>query len=120
MKKLIVITSLFLFACASTAQNKIPSSEAKNNVGKTLTACGKVESARYLSSSKGQPTFLNVGKPYPNQELTVVIWGNNRAKFGTPETAYNQKNICITGLIEDYKGKPQIEAKEKEQIQIKK
>jgi len=73
-----------LFALLAVAEKKYSTSEAKEHFGETATVCGEVVSARYADSTKGQPTFLNLDKPYPNQVFTVVIWGNNRSKFGTP------------------------------------
>jgi hypothetical protein len=54
----------FLFALNTTAQtNKISAAEAKDHVGETRTVCGKVVSTHYATSSKGQPTFLNLDEP---------------------------------------------------------
>jgi hypothetical protein len=65
--------------CISIAQTQtLTSSEAKAHSGSTATVCGKVMSPRYATSPKGQPTFLNFDKAYPNQEFTVVIWGSDR------------------------------------------
>jgi micrococcal nuclease len=59
-------------------------------------------------------------KPYPNQIFTVLIWGSDRNKFKeAPEDMYNSKMICVTGLIKDYKGKPEIIVNDPEQIKIK-
>jgi len=59
---------------------------------------------------------LNLDKPYPNQVFTVVIWGNNRSKFGTPEDAYEGKRICVSGKITAYGGLPEIVADDPKQI----
>jgi DNA/RNA endonuclease YhcR with UshA esterase domain len=40
--------------------------------------------------------------------FTAVIYGDNRSKFGTPETSLRGKRICVTGQISDYGGKPEI------------
>jgi hypothetical protein len=41
-----------------------------------------VVSTKWASGSKGQPTFLNIGNPYPDENrLTVVIWIQNRGNF---------------------------------------
>jgi hypothetical protein len=48
--------------------------------------------------------------------FTAVIFGENRAKFGTPEKDYLDREICITGKIEDYNGKPEIIVTEPQQI----
>jgi hypothetical protein len=97
----------------------ITATAAKDHIGEEATVCGEVASARYAASSRGRPTFLSLDKAYPNEPFTVVIWGENRAKFGKPEQAYKDKEICITGKIETYKGKPQIVAGDPVQIQSK-
>jgi hypothetical protein len=77
----------FLFAFSTLAQtDKITAAEAKDHVGETRTVCGKVTSTHFASKSKGEPTFLNLDEPYPKEVFTIIIWGSDRAKFGTPET----------------------------------
>src|SRR5690348_6905740 len=98
----------FVLVSPSLAQKKLTPLEAKNHIGETSTVCGSVVTTRYTASTKGQPTFLNLEKPYPNQIFTVVIWGSNRAKFVSPETEYKEKRICVTGKITDYRGVPEI------------
>lgn len=98
----------------------IKAEEAAQHIGDSITVCAKVFTARYLERSKGQPTLLNMGAAYPNQPLTVVIFGEDRAKFGTaPEQAYNDKEICVTGVLQLFNEKPQIVVRNKEQITIK-
>jgi hypothetical protein len=77
-----------------------------------------VVSARYADATKGQPTFLNLDKPYPSQVFTIVIWGENRSKFGKPENDYNGKRICVTGKITAYAGLPEIVAEDPKQLRI--
>ena len=50
--------------------------------------------------------------------FTIVIWGDDRAKFGTPETTYASKRVCVTGTIEEYRGKPEIVATTPGQISV--
>ncbi len=102
----------------SEAQITISAEQASKHIGETATVCGKVVDARYASSSKGRPTFLNLDKPYPNQIFTVVIWGEDRDKFGKPEEKYKDKYICVTGKIISYRGIPEIIAKDPSQIKI--
>lgn len=115
--------AVFLFAGLTFAvclfgQKKLIPSEAKEHFGETATVCGEVVSTRYAESSKGQPTFLNLDKPYPNQIFTAVIWGENRSKFGKPEDDYKGKQICVSGKITAYAGQPEIVATEPKQITI--
>jgi hypothetical protein len=44
--------------------------------------------ARYLQRSTKQPAFLNPGKPDPDQSFSVVSFGSDRARSGTPEIAF--------------------------------
>jgi hypothetical protein len=107
-----------LLAASIVAQTKLTASEAKEHFGETAIVCGAVVSTRYAESSKGQPTFLNLDKPYPNQIFTVVIWGSSRSKFKTPEEDYKDKKICVTGKITAYDGLPEIIADDPKQIHI--
>jgi hypothetical protein len=107
-----------LFALPTLAQKKYSASEAKEHFGETATVCGEVVSTRYAASTKGEPTFLNLDKSYPNQIFTVVIWGSNRSRFGTPETDYKSKRICVTGKITAYAGQPEIVVEDPKQIRI--
>ena len=56
-------------------------------MGEKATVCGKVVGIHFVSSGKGQPTFVHFDEPYPDQIFTLVIWGSERPKFGRPETA---------------------------------
>jgi hypothetical protein len=108
-----------LLATLVHAQNSISTAEAKNHVGEQATVCGEVASAHYAARSRGNPTFINLDKPYPNQVFTILIWGSDRPKFGDPEEAYRSKHICVTGKISDYKGVPEIIAYEPSQIKVR-
>jgi len=114
-----ILAALVAFVLWSTlgyAQGSISAVEAKNHVGEKATVCGEVASTRYAARSRGNPTFINLDKPYPNQVFTVLIWGNDRPKFGDPEEAYHDRHICVTGKISDYKGVPEIVAYDPSQI----
>jgi DNA/RNA endonuclease YhcR with UshA esterase domain len=117
-RRTLLLTPLLtiILATSATAQRKLTASEAKDHLGETATVCGSVVSTRYATSTKGQPTFLNLDKPYPNQIFTVLIWGENRSKFGTPESEYKGKRVCVTGQITEYKGVPEIVAHDPQQI----
>ena len=107
-----------LWAALGLAQTSISAAEAKNHVGERATVCGEVASVHYAARSRGNPTFINLDKPYPNQIFTVLIWGSDRPKFGDPEETYRSKRICVTGKISDYKGVPEIVAYEPSQIKV--
>jgi hypothetical protein len=91
---LVASGALSLWAVATVAAPITPD-EAASHVGQTATVCGAVASTKYDAHFRSQPTFLDFGKPYPNQVFTVVIFGSNRAKFGTPETTFQRKTrLC--------------------------
>jgi len=94
--------------------------EAKNHIGERATVCGQVASARYADRSKGQPTFLNLDEPYPREIFTILIWGQDRPKFGAPESKYRDANVCVTGKITSYRGTPETIATEPAQISSQK
>jgi hypothetical protein len=102
------------------AQKKLSAAEAKDHLGEAATVCGTIVSTRYAASSRGRPTFLNMDKPYPNQVFTILIWGNNRSKFGRPEVDYKDKRTCVTGTISDYRGTPQMVADDPRQLALSK
>jgi hypothetical protein len=87
--------------------------EAKANVGKTLTVCGPVAGTFYATGSNGQPTFIDLGFRNPDpKRFTVLIWGRNRVTFPfAPEQEYSGKQrLCAHGTVADFRGVPQIEA----------
>ena len=117
-KARVVSLLVILWSALGFAQTSILAAEAKNHVGERGTVCGQVASTHYATQSRGNPTFLNLDKPYPKQVFTVLIWGSDRPKFGEPEETYRNKHICVTGKITDYKGAPEIIAYEPSQIKV--
>jgi DNA/RNA endonuclease YhcR with UshA esterase domain len=103
---LLAPVALVVWAGAAYAASLAPD-EAARHVGENATVCGVVASATYASRLNAQPTFLNLGKPYPDQVFTAVIFGKDRSKFGTPETLRG-KQVCVMGEIRLYHGKPEI------------
>ena len=94
--------------------------EAKYHIGERTTVCGPVVDATWARGSRGQPTFLNMGKKYPDSDrFTMVIWIQNRPNFpSSPESYYYGKTVCVTGLITEYQGIAQIEVSTSPQIQV--
>jgi len=100
------------------ADQTIPAAEAAKHVGEKATVCGVVASASYASRTKGQPTFLNLDKPYPHAIFTALIWGDDRTKFDQPEVKLRDKRICTTGTITLYKDVPEIVLREPSQLRV--
>jgi len=98
---------------------EVPLAEAGLHVGQVARVCGRVETAAHIPSAKGRPTFLNLGRPYPDQLFTIVIWEQARSRFEEPpERFFDGKEVCVTGRIETYRGKPQIVVSGPEQIVV--
>lgn len=114
-----ILLAIILFTAQVTfAQKTIDINEAINKVGDTVTICTKIFGGRFMENSKGSPTLLNAGASYPNSPLTVVVTGEARKLFDfKPEEYYKDKSICVTGVIELYKEKPQIVVTKKSQIE---
>jgi hypothetical protein len=105
---IICAVPLAMSAAVGQDAKKMPAAQPGQYIGERGTVYGIVASSRYLSSSRSKPTFLNLGKPYPIESFTVVIWPDDRPQFGHPEDTYLHKNICVSGGITSYQGKPQI------------
>ncbi len=70
--------------------------------------CGIVAGVYYDARNAGQPTFVDLGHPYPNQTFTIVIWGRNRSHFTPPPESWQGEKICVTGRVKLYRGTPEI------------
>lgn len=119
MKLLLIFLSGCLFSASSNAQQKVELKDIGKHMGDSVQVCGKIYGGKYLESASNQPTFLNMGAAYPNQPLTLVIWGATRKKLSfIPEKKLEHKNICVRGKLDVFKGKPQIVIKDEIQITI--
>lgn len=76
--------------------------------------------AEYASSSKGKPTFIDIGAAYPSKSrLSITIWGKNRSAFSTPpEKLYEGKTIAVRGKVYLYDGVCNVEVTSPDQITI--
>ncbi len=96
----------------------VPVDSVKFYVGKTITVCSKVQST-FVTKGEKKTTYINFGKPYPNNTFTAVIFSSDSGNFKyIPSEFLKEKNVCITGKVELYKDKPQIIVKKEEQIKI--
>ena len=105
VKTIVYITALLLCASIGQAQT-LTASQAKAHVGENATVCGTVAGEHTATRSRGEPTFINLDAPYPNQIFTILIWVEDRANVGTlPRVG---SHTCATGLIKDFRGVPEI------------
>jgi hypothetical protein len=92
------------------------------HAGEVRIVEGIVVTTYYAEKSKGNPTFLDFHDPYEGY-FKALIWDDNREKFiqafpPNPETYFLNKNVRIKGLIETYKGAPEIILNDPSQIWI--
>ncbi len=80
--------------------------------------CGTVASVYRDVHGGGQPTFVDLGHDYPDQDFTVVIWQRDLYRFDPPPSSWEGKRICVTGRVKTYKGRPEIIAYGPGQVEI--
>jgi DNA/RNA endonuclease YhcR with UshA esterase domain len=100
--------SLWAFSAGAVALSPV---DTMGHIGQTATVCGAVASADYAAGSRANPTFLTLVDPdqaNSNRALTAVIYGSDRAKFGTPEMTLQGQRICVTGHISYFRGRPEM------------
>jgi hypothetical protein len=93
---------------------------AKRYAGHKRTVKGPVKGTKYASSTSGRPTFINIGRNYPNRRrFTVVIWGKYRSAFPSkPEVLYRGKTVLATGKVRVYKGVAQMYIRSPSKLRI--
>ena len=117
MKKLLLlITSICLWQISFS--QTVPLDSVQFYEGKTITVCSKVQST-FLTKGDKKTTYINFGQPYPNTTFTAVIFEGVLANFKyTPSEYLKDKQVCLTGKITIYKGKPQMIISKEEQIKV--
>ena len=111
------IAMLALLLCTIAARTGEPivikDSEAIKYVGKEVEVRGRVIS---VTTSPLGTTFINFGGEYPNQRFAGFIAAGSRIAADQRLTMIQGKTISITGRIELYKGKPEIQVISTDQI----
>ena len=106
MKHLLI---LFISLCGlmASAQTKIAAKDAAKHLNDSVTICDKIYSTKLIENTG--MVLLDVGDSHPDQYLTIVIKGEDKTKFpANPEDYYKGRDVCVTGKLIDYKGKPEI------------
>lgn len=87
---------------ASDAAEQISSTRAAFHIGETIMVCGQVSDVAHLNKR----TILNLGNPYPREEIGLLIWNsdlpNFNAQFGDISRLEGHL-VCGVGTIEVYK-----------------
>ena len=94
-------------------KNGIAITDANKYFGKQVTICEHVYGIKEYPAT----TQINLGGKFPNNPLTIIIFAKNYSKFSkSPVELFTDKNVCVKGKIEEYKGKFQIVLESEEDI----
>jgi hypothetical protein len=92
--------------------NAVTWKTARQSVGDVVRVKARVVTSFYARSSRGRPTFVNLGYDHPDaRRLTLVIWGADRVNFPrAPERMFPAGTmVCAQGMVSTYRGVPEIE-----------
>lgn len=111
--KLLSLLAFILIGTISHAQT-ISAYRVKDSIGKTATVCGSVTGTH----TTDKVMLLNMGGKYPDNAFTVAIDKDSAATFSYQLATLDGADICVTGLVKEYKGKPEIEVTNEKQIKL--
>jgi hypothetical protein len=94
LRKFITFTVLIFRATAAHAGTLSPE-EAVRHVGENATVCGVVASTNYAARATSAPTFLDLGKPYPNQVFTAVTFGSDQRNSESRKLRSEQHKFAL-------------------------
>jgi endonuclease G len=118
MKKLVLLFAAVLFSCHLWAQNTVSADSLTYFEGQLIRVCATV-TGTHISTGKSETTFINFGEPFPKHFFSLVIFQKDAESFSyKPAEFMNGKNICITGKVKLYKGRPEIIISNEKQIRF--
>ena len=85
---------------AAADDSRISADELANNIGRLVTFCGKVYSAKQQKDELGPHSVFYVAGKYVNEFVDIKI--RLKAGYSFPASLYstlNFKNVCITGTV---------------------
>lgn len=85
----------------------IAPADARAHAGEDAVVCGRLAQIRSWNSL----TFLNFDAPYPDSPFAAVVADENAHAFAGINRAAGGR-LCVSGRIELYNGRPQIQLKE--------
>jgi len=108
MKKTCLVLLIAFATLKVSAQTTITAKDAAKHIGEEVTICDKVFGGKFLNIPG--LTLLDLGGgSHPNELLSLVIKGDDRKKFTVaPEDKFKGQQVCVTGKLVDYRGKPEI------------
>jgi hypothetical protein len=115
----LLLCGFYGLTLASSGAQQLSAADAKQHTGEVATVCGQVASIHFAAHSRGEPTFLDLDAAYPNQVFTVLVWGEDRAKFGNIDAQYSKAHVCVHGTITQYRGGPEMVVHDPSSISIR-
>lgn len=117
MKNLFIVLAIALLPAFKASAQTVAAKDALKHIGKKVTICDKVYGVKRADHLKAKVIILYLGGDYPNQLVTVVtISEDNGSPTNRSEADYKGKDICVTGVIVNNKGKAQITVTEPKQV----
>lgn len=110
------LLTIFILGGSARAASFLQPEEAIDHVGERAKVCGLVATATFAERTRGQPTFLNLGRPYPQHVFTALVWGADRSAFSYAPESLQGAVICVQGTISEYGGRAEIIVKQPSQI----
>ncbi|MCB8999038.1 MAG: hypothetical protein H6540_03075 [Bacteroidales bacterium] len=90
--------------------------DADRFIGDVARIYGRVDEVWYERQSDNY--YLYFGAPYPYQDFTVILSGNDARRFSyRPERYFTNRNLVVTGLVSMWDGKPEMLIKRKSQVE---
>ena len=104
----------------ASCDNPISWQTVGQHIGNTVSVHGPVMAVTQKEGIRGNPTWIEVGAAYPTpSRLKVVIWIEDKPRFPMVLPGLlDGKNVCITGLVTDYKGVAQIVMRDAGQLSL--
>jgi hypothetical protein len=115
MKRLFLLAVTIMLLLIKVSAQTVPAKDALKHTGKKVTICDKVYGVKITDNKKEAALYL--GGDYPNQLVTVIAIGDDQVNAkNRSEADYKGKDICVTGIIVNNKGKAQITVTEPKQV----
>lgn len=106
-----------LVAAGTSCANPVNWREATKFVGQQVAVTGKIMRITERKNVRGSPTWIEIGAAYPApNRLTLVIWGEQRAKFSQLNRSAISRQACAQGTVQLYRQQLQIELKQPKQL----
>jgi len=118
--KSFIFSVIFLFSLNSFAQSDtISAATAKNYIGKEVVLKGILKGVKPYSDRNGKEIlFIDIDESFPNTEIGVTVFPD-----AVPEVKITKddvgRTVYISGIVQDYKGKPSLPISEGKQFRYK-